>query len=147
MKYLNDWTYTVCITLIFSIIFSLLLPKDSNGKVGKIIITVFIMISFIAPFKASGFDFNFDDINLISEQQAENKEESYSAIIKSNIEKTLSDGNYSNSKAKVKVKIKDDELYIKEADIYILNDYDKSEVQKYIFDKLGINAQVYYIGE
>ena len=147
MKYLNDWTYTVCITLIFSMIFSLLLPKDSNGKVGKIIITVFIMISFIAPFKASGFDFNFDDINLISEQQAENKEESYSAIIKSNIEKALSDGNYSNSKAKVKVKIKDDELYIKEADIYILNDYDKSEVQKYIFDKLGINAQVYYIGE
>ena len=147
MKYLNDWTYTVCITLIFSIIFSLLLPKDSNGKVGKIIITVFIMISFIAPFKASGFDFNLDGINTISEQQAENKEESYSAIIKSNIEKTLSDGNYSNSKAKVKVKIKDDELYIKEADIYILNDYDKSEVQKYIFDKLGINAQVYYIGE
>ena len=41
MKYLNDWTYTVCITLIFSIIFSLLLPKNSNGKVGKIIITVF----------------------------------------------------------------------------------------------------------
>ena len=105
------------------------------------------MISFIAPFKASGFDFNLDGINTISEQQAENKEESYSAIIKSNIEKTLSDGNYSNSKAKVKVKIKDDELYIKEADIYILNDYDKSEVQKYIFDKLGINAQVYYIGE
>ena len=147
MKYLNDWTYTVCITLIFSIIFSLLIPKDSNGKVGKIIITVFIMISFIAPFKASGFDFNFDGINSISEQQAENKEESYSAIIKSNIEKALSDGNYSNSKAKVKVKIKDDELYIKEADIYILNDYDKSEVQKYIFDKLGINVQVYYIGE
>lgn len=147
MKYLNDWTYTVCITLIFSIIFSLLLPKGSNGKVGKIIITVFIMISFIAPFKASGFDLNFDDVNLISEKQEENKEQSYSAIIKSNIEKTLNDGNYSNSKAKVNVKIKDDELYIKSVDIYILNDYDKSEVQKYIFDKLGINAQVYYIGE
>ena len=32
-------------------------------------------------------------------------------------------------------------------EIYILNEYDKSEVKKYIFDKLGINAQVYYIGE
>ena len=48
---------------------------------------------------------------------------------------------------KVNVKIKDDELYIKSVEIYILNEYDKSEVKKYIFDKLGINAQVYYIGE
>ena len=74
MKYLNDWTYTVCITLIFSIIFSLLLPKNSNGKVGKIIITVFIMLSLIAPFKANGFDLNFEGIKVINEQQTENKE-------------------------------------------------------------------------
>jgi len=147
MKYLNDWTYTVCITLIFSIIFSLLLPKNSNGKVGKIIITVFIMLSLIAPFKANGFDLSFEDIKVINEQQTENKEKSYSTTIKSNIEKTLNDGNYKNSKVKVNVKIKDDELYIKSVEIYILNEYDKSEVKKYIFDKLGINAQVYYIGE
>lgn len=147
MKYLNEWTYTVCITLIFSVIFSLLLPKGANGKVGKIIITVFIMISFIAPIKANGLNFNFDNINSISEKQEENEEESYGAIIKSNIEKTLSDAGYKNSKAKLKVKINDNELYIKSAEIYILNDYDKSEVKKYIFDKLGINAQVYYIGE
>ncbi len=147
MKYLNEWTYTVCITLIFSVIFSLLLPKGSNGKVGKIIITVFIMISFIAPIKANGLNIDFDNMNLISEKQDENKEQSYSTIIKSNIEKTLNDGNYNNSKAKVNVKIKDDKLYIKSVDIYILIDYDKSEVQKYVFDKLGINAQVYYIGE
>ena len=113
MKYLNDWTYTVCITLIFSIIFSLLLPKNSNGKVGKIIITVFIMLSLIAPFKANGFELNFEGIKVINEQQTENKEKSY----------------------------------IKSVEIYILNEYDKSEVKKYIFDKLGINAQVYYIGE
>ena len=72
---------------------------------------------------------------------------SYSTTIKSNIEKALNDGNYKNSKAKVNVKIKDDELYIKSVEIYILNEYDKTEVKKYIFDKLGINAQVYYIGE
>ena len=86
MKYLNDWTYTVCITLIFSIIFSLLLPKNSNGKVGKIIITVFIMLSLIAPFKANGFDLSFEDLKVINEQQTENKEKSYSTTIKSNIE-------------------------------------------------------------
>ena len=105
------------------------------------------MISFIAPIKANGLNFDFDNINSISEKQEENEEESYGAIIKSNIEKTLSDAGYKNSKAKLKVKINDNELYIKSAEIYILNDYDKSEVKKYIFDKLGINVQVYYIGE
>lgn len=147
MKYINEWTYTVCITLIFSVMFSLLLPKGSNGKVGKIIITVFIMLSFIAPFKINGLNIPFDTMDSISEQQFENKEEAYSLIVKSNIEKVLSSGNYKNCKVKVTVKLKEDELYIKSAEIFILNDYDKNEVQKYVFDNLGINAQVYYIGE
>ena len=45
------------------------------------------MISFIAPIKANGLNFDFDNINSISEKQEENEEESYGAIIKSNIEK------------------------------------------------------------
>ncbi len=89
MKYLNDWTYTVCITLIFSIIFSLLLPKNSNGKVGKIIITVFIMLSLIAPFKANGFDLNFEGIKVINEQQTENKENRTAQLLNQILKKHL----------------------------------------------------------
>ena len=48
---------------------------------------------------------------------------------------------------KVTVKLKDDELYIQSADIYILDDYDSKEVKDFLFEKLGINAKVYYIGE
>ena len=136
MKFINEWTYTVCITLIFSVMFSLLLPKGSQGKVGKIVITVFIMISFILPFKANGFNFDIDS-----------KEETYSNLIKSNIEKTLADADYKNSKVKVTVKLKDDELYIQSADVYILDNYDSKEVKDFLFEKLGINAKVYYIGE
>ena len=47
------------------------------------------MLSLIAPFKANGFDLNFEGIKVINEQQTENKEKSYSTTIKSNIEKTL----------------------------------------------------------
>ena len=64
-----------------------------------------------------------------------------------NIEKTLADADYKNSKVKVTVKLKDDELYIQSADIYILDDYDSKEVKDFLFEKLGINAKVYYIGE
>ena len=71
----------------------------------------------------------------------------YSNLIKSNIEKTLADADYKNSKVKVSVKLKDDELYIQSADIYILDDYDSKEVKDFLFEKLGINAKVYYIGE
>ena len=147
MKFINEWTYTVCITLIFSVMFSLLLPKGSQGKVGKIVITVFIMISFILPFKANGFNFDIDEYESISNVEIDSKEETYSDLIKSNIEKTLADADYKNSKVKVTVKLKDDELYIQSADIYILDDYDSKEVKDFSFEKLGINAKVYYIGE
>ena len=130
MKFINEWTYTVCITLIFSVMFSLL-----------------IMISFILPFKANGFNFDIDEYESISNVEIDSKEETYSDLIKSNIEKTLADADYKNSKVKVTVKLKDDELYIQSADIYILDDYDSKEVKDFLFEKLGINAKVYYIGE
>lgn len=134
MKYINEWTYTVCITLIFSVMFSLLLPKGSQGKVGKIVITVFIMISFILPFKANGFNFDIDEYESISNVEIDSKEETYSDLIKSNIEKTLADADYKNSKVKVTVKLKDEELYIQSADVYILDDYDSKEVKDFLFE-------------
>lgn len=133
---------------VFSVRFSLLLPKGSQGKVGKIVITVFIMISFILPFeRPNGFNFDIDEYESISNVEIDSKEETYSDLIKSNIEKALADADYKNSKVKVTVKLKDDELYIQSADIYILDDYDSKEVKDFLFEKLGINAKVYYIGE
>ena len=133
MKFINEWTYTVCITLIFSVMFSLLLPKGSQGKVGKIVITVFIMISFILPFKANGFNFDIDEYESISNVEIEASAE-------------VEDFEYT-AKVKVTVKLKDNELYIQSADVYILDDYDSKEVKDFLFEKLGINAKVYYIGE
>lgn len=147
MRFLNEWTYTICITLIISVIFSLLLPKGSQGKVGRIVITVFIMISFFIPFGSNNFKLNFDDYLIEYSDENTLKETSYENIIKSNIESTLTKGNYKNSKAEVKVDIKDEQVYIKSADVYILNEFNKDDVKNYIFDKLGINTKVYYIGE
>ena len=36
---------------------------------------------------------------------------------------------------------------IQSADVYILDNYDSKEVKDFLFEKLGINAKVYYIGE
>ena len=94
-----------------------------------------------------GFNFDIDEYESISNVEIDSKEETYSDLIKSNIEKTLTDADYENSKVKVTVKLKDDELYIQSADIYILDDYDSKEVKDFLFEKLGINAKVYYIGE
>ena len=93
------------------------------------------------------FNFDIDEYESISNVEIDSKEETYSDLIKSNIEKTLADADYKNSKVKVTVKLKDDELYIQSADIYILDDYDSKEVKDFLFEKLGINAKVYYIGE
>ena len=105
------------------------------------------MISFFIPFGSNNFKLNFDDYSIEYSDENTLKETSYENIIKSNIESTLTKGNYKNSKAEVKVDIKDEQVYIKSADVYILNEFNKDEVKNYIFDKLGINTKVYYIGE
>ena len=147
MEFLNNWTYTVCITLIVSVIFSLLLPKGGHGKVGKIVITVFIIISFVTPFVGGQFNLDFGDCFVNDKSEQTIKENSYENIIKTNIENLLTQGSFENSKAEVKVDLKDDEIYIKSADVYIQDEYDKDKVKDYVFEKLGINAKVYYIGE
>lgn len=147
MEFLNNWTYTVCITLIASVIFSLLLPKGGHGKVGKIVITVFIIISFVTPFVGGQFNLDFGDFFVNDKSEQTIKENSYENIIKTNIENLLTQGSFENSKAEVKVDLKDDEIYIKSADVYIQDEYDKDKVKDYVFEKLGINAKVYYIGE
>lgn len=147
MEFLNEWTYTICITLIVSIIFSLLLPKGNAGKFGKIVITVFIIISFVSPLQSKGFDFNLDEFYNSEQSEEQLQESSYAQIIKANVDEKLTEGNYENCRSSAEVSIADDEIVIDSVKIYILDKYDKDEVANYIFEQLGINAEVYYIGE
>lgn len=147
MDFIKQWTFCVCITLIVSLILTILSPKGGMKKFYKIIISVFIFISFLYPF--SGLDFAdiraFDAEPLGSEELLIN--EPYENMIKNRISLELDSNGITGSDIDTKVELKDNEINIKSVQIAVSGEYDKEKVKSIIFDSLGINARVIYNGE
>lgn len=145
MDFIKQWTLTISATLIISIIFSLLTPKGNMGRFFKVVLAMFIFVSFIYPIKNADFDFalpSFDEAEFEDSQQS-----SYEKIIETNLIYILDEGNYINSKVNVNISIKNEEITVNNLDIGILDEFDKREVKDYIEEKTGFNAEVYYLGE
>lgn len=146
MDLLKDWTLSVCITLIVASILSLLNPNGKMGRFYKIIISLFIFLSFIAPFKDTNFnvfnEFNYD--NKIIENSSNN---AMSELIRVQISKTLTDNKIENSSVIVNVNKIDDKIEITNVSIAITDDYDVNAVKNLVFKELGINAEVHKIGD
>ena len=74
MDFLKNWIFSVCLTLILAVIFSVMTPKGSLGKFYKMIISMFIFVSFLYPVsnaKASDFKIDLPMFNNHYEQQIE----------------------------------------------------------------------------
>lgn len=145
MDFIKEWTYTICITLIISVIFSMLTPKGNMGKFFKIILAAFIFLSFVYPLKSAEIDLSFPDFNISDSEQAQ--KDSYEDMLSLQIEQKLEEVGYSSCNASCDVELKSDEIYINKVMVSIPDSFDKSEVKNYLFDNLGINAEVYYLGE
>lgn len=145
MDYIKEWTLTVCITLIISIIFSMLTPKGNMGKFFKIILSTFIFLSFIYPLGNSDFDFTFPDFQIESAEAQE--EESYENLIEAQISESLTQGGYSSCIIDAKIEYSSNEIEIKELTVSVPNEYNADEVKNYLFEKLGLVAEVYNLGE
>lgn len=145
MDFIKQWTLTISATLIISIIFSLLTPKGNMGRFFKVVLAMFIFVSFIYPIENADFDFvlpSFDEAEFEDSQQS-----SYEKIIETNLIQILEEENYINSKVNVNISIKNEEITVNNLDIGILDEFDKKEVKDYIEEKTGFNAEVYYLGE
>lgn len=115
------------------------------GKFFKIIIAMFIFVSFIYPIKNADFDFeipNFDEV-----EYEDTQADTYENIICQNVKNALNNGSYSSAVVSAKIKYSDDEIEITSLDVGIPDEYDKDEVEQYLFDNTGFNAKVYYLGE
>lgn len=144
MEFINEWTYSICITLVVSIIFSLLLPQGTFAKFSKMIMAVFISLSFILPLKNADFSDIIPELDIEIEKQ---NEDTYENIIEANIKNTLIDGGYSGCITDCSVSESDKEICIESAEIFAPQEFDCNEIKDYVFDKIGIYAEVYHIGE
>lgn len=145
MEFLKEWTLTICITLVISVIFSVLTPKGNMGKFFKIILATFIFLSFIYPFKNDEIDFSFPEFS--AEELAQEQKDTYEKTVTAQTLQALESQGYKSCSVKSRISLKDNEILIKSLTITAPDSYNKDEIKKYIFDTLGINAEVYYLGE
>lgn len=145
MEFIKEWTLTVSVTLIISIIFSVLSPKGNMGRYFKIILAMFIFTSFIYPLSGADMEFDFPVMDEI--QYEDTQRETYENIICADVKSTLESGGYTSSKVTASIKYSENEVTVKELSIGITDNFDKDEVKKYVSDQTGFNAEVYYLGE
>lgn len=145
MDFIKQWTLTVSTTLIISILFSILSPKGNMGRFFKVILAMFIFVSFIYPIKNADIQFELPAFDEIEYQDTQG--DVYEKIICQNIESTLNDGGYLSSKVSADVKYAGEEIEVKSLEVGIMDEFNKDEVKRYLLDSTGFNAEVYYLGE
>ena len=149
MDFLKQWTLCVCTALVASVIFSLFTPKGKMKRFYKILISVFIFISFLYPLK-DFHNFHFekyakDSDAYLQEQGNEGYENALNVQIKSLLENRGIIGALVSCKAEVDYR--SNEIEIKEVRIAVSDEYDLTEVQKIVYEELGIKAEVIHIGD
>ncbi len=145
MDYIKEWTLTVCITLIISIIFSMLAPKGKMGKFFKIILSTFIFLSFIYPFGNSDFDLSFPDFQIENVEAQE--EQSYKNLIETQISESLTQNGYKSCIINAEIEYSNNEIEINELTVSVPNEYNTDDVKNYLYENLGLVAEVYSLGE
>lgn len=116
------------------------------GKFYKIVISIFIFISFLYPLTEFEFNhfnkkFNFD------KEYSTVVENSVDIEIKNSIKNTLKENDINVSDIVLDVTSKNGEITINKLVVSIVDKYSKEEVKNILFDKLGLVADVKYIGE
>ncbi|MGN0534055.1 MAG: hypothetical protein ACI4IK_06820 [Eubacterium sp.] len=148
MDFIKQWTLNICLTLIIAVIFSMLSPKGNMGKYFKIVIALFITVSFIYPIAESNIDLSSEFSSLYGfAQEQENYEDTYKKLIENQIKALLEENGYESCLVSSRLKIDNEEIMVEEISISVPDSYNTEEIKNLIYEKLGFAVQVKYIGE
>lgn len=147
MDFLKQWTFCVCITLIVSVIFLLFTPRGKLSGFYKMLISLFIFISFLYPLRDFDFkDYDFD-YSFSQEEFDASTQKSYETMLRTQIQSVLEQNKIYHSKIDCSVRMDNAEATVKKVVIAVGDEYELTDVQSIVFDNLGINAQVIHIGD
>ena len=143
---------SICITLVATSIFSMLLPNSQLDKVIKFAISLFFLTSIISPFASTKLNFHLDmddidlDMNRTDLQQEVNSQ--FSTIagknLESSIEKMLIYDGIKVEKVSVMInKTDSNDIYISKILIYINENIDDStKINRLIEKEVGITPTI-----
>lgn len=146
MDFLKNWIFSVCLTLILAVIFSVMTPKGSLGKFYKMIISMFIFVSFLYPVsnaKASDFKIDLPMFENNYNEQIENAEKNNAEAVIVNKLKEIG----INASVSLEIEFKNGEIEIENLTVYVPDGTSLEEVREYILNELGMVAEVKYLGE
>ena len=148
MDFFKEWSFCVCITLVTAVIFSLFSPQGIMKQFYKVIISLFVFISFIYPLKDfSASDIKLDSLSVITEL-SDNTNSGYENQINAMIKSFLKDKGIvgANVSSSVSVDSENSQIEIKQVTVSIPDEYNCDDVSNMIFEEYGINAKVVYLG-
>ncbi len=147
MDFLKQWTFCVCTALCAAVVFSLFTPKGKMKSFYKLLISLFVFISFLYPFKDfKGFSFENPFINnSVIEEQSESP---YEAMLNKQITEALSEKGINGAvvESRVSVDYSTDEITVEEVTVAVNKEYDLTETENIIYNAFGIKARVVYSG-
>lgn len=146
MNLLKDWTICICVTLIIATIFSLVTPDGRIGKFYKVLISLFVFLSFIYPLKDSSINYNIQNY-YPTIKSSYNNDCVISNLIEAEIKNKLADNNVNNSSVTVVATQIDNDIEIKSVSVAITDEYEVNKVKELIFKEIGINAEVHKLGD
>lgn len=146
MDFVKSWTVSVCLTLIISVVFSLVSPKGTMGRFYKVIISVFIFISFIYPL--TDFDFSDFSADFNIETDYESAQENLTETqVEGIIKSVLLENSVEDAQVSCTVSQNGDEIMIDEIEVAVSRDYNAEEVRRLLLDSVGVAANVIYSDE
>ncbi len=148
MEFVKQWTMCVCASLIIAVIFSILTPKGSMKTFFKMLLSVFIFISFILPFtdfKASDFELPDTDI---SEMLNVDRNSSVETMINSEISTLLKSKGISGFTvtSSANYDAASGEIDVRDIQISVSDDENMKNIEKLVFDNLGLKVRVIRVG-
>lgn len=143
MEFVKEWSFYVCITVVASVVLTFLTPKSSMGNFYKIIISVFIFLSFLYPF------LNFD-INDLKLPNVDNTSFTYSNnsslakdMLSSKINELLINSGIKNANIDVDLSINDaNEIVVDSIIVTVDKDYNSEEIKNLIYENLKLDVSV-----
>lgn len=148
MEFIQSWTYSVCLTVLIACVFSILVPRSSVGKLMKMMIGVFIFVSFIVPF--SDFDWSVFAQELSPSAAGSSIEEEYydqnlqniETAVENTVLQALGQAGITGCTAEAQAVYADSYVEVERVTVCVPPGTDADSVRAVISEKTGINADI-----
>lgn len=149
MEFIKEWTFSICVSLIAAVILSLFTPKGSLKKFYKILLSFFIVVSFLYPLKDLDTDFiDLENLNSGIEAKIEsNMQTSMQHSVDNQIKTVLTQNGIMHATVESDISFVNNEITVNHVQIAVSDEYDVDAVSDVVFDEIGIKAKVIHIGE